>query len=102
LVIGTEGQPSSDDPVVAIYHVALPQVYGYLLPRCGSVAVAEDLTAEPFKAAVDAVRGGRVRELTVAWLVGSCSRPARATTNGPWRSEPAAQLIETTPEEEGR
>lgn len=55
---------------MAIYSVALPQVYGYLLPRCGSVAVAEDLTAETFMAAVAAVRQGRVRELTVAWLVG--------------------------------
>ncbi len=55
---------------MAIYRVALPQVYGYLLPRCGSVALAEDLTAETFTAAVAAVRGGRVREVTVAWLVG--------------------------------
>ena len=42
------------DPVVAIYGAALPRVYGYLLPRCGSVAVAEDLTAETFLAAVAA------------------------------------------------
>ena len=55
---------------MAIYAVALPQVYGYLLPRCGSVALAEDLTAETFMAAVAAVRGGGVREVTVAWLVG--------------------------------
>ena len=55
---------------MAIYQVALPQVYGYLLPRCGSVALAEDLTAETFTAAVAAVRGGRVRVVTVAWLVG--------------------------------
>src|ERR1051326_5403828 len=27
--------PAASDPVVAIYRVALPQVYGYLLPRCG-------------------------------------------------------------------
>jgi RNA polymerase sigma-70 factor, ECF subfamily len=49
----------------------LPQVYGYLLPRCGSTVVAEDLTAETFMAAVTAVRQGRIHtpELTVAWLV---------------------------------
>jgi RNA polymerase sigma-70 factor (ECF subfamily) len=45
---------SNVDPVLAIYSKALPQVYGYLLPRCGSVAVAEDLTAETFMAAVTA------------------------------------------------
>lgn len=58
--------------MAAIYRSALPQVYGYLLPRCGSTVVAEDLTAETFMAAVAAVRQGRVRvpEVTVAWLVG--------------------------------
>lgn len=67
--IGTEEQPSRRDPVVAIYRAALPQVYGYLLPRCGSVAIAEDLTAETFEAAVAGVRQGQVREVTVAWLI---------------------------------
>jgi RNA polymerase sigma-70 factor (ECF subfamily) len=70
LVIGLQEQPSDPDPVVAIYRVALPQVYGYLLPRCGSVVLAEDLTAETFMAAVVAVRQGQVREVTVAWLLG--------------------------------
>jgi RNA polymerase sigma-70 factor, ECF subfamily len=70
LGIGTHEQSSGRDPVVAIYPAALPQVYGYLLPRCGTVALAEDLTAETFAAAVVAVKEGRVRELTVAWLVG--------------------------------
>jgi RNA polymerase sigma-70 factor (ECF subfamily) len=55
--------------VVEIYEAALPQVYGYLLPRCGNVAIAEDLTAETFMAAVAATRAHRVGELTVAWLV---------------------------------
>ena len=55
---------------MAIYRAALPQVYGYLLPRCRSVDVAEDLTAETFVAAVAAVRQGRAGEVTVAWLVG--------------------------------
>jgi RNA polymerase sigma-70 factor (ECF subfamily) len=58
--------------VAAVYRHALPRVYGYLLPRCGSTVVAEDLTAETFMAAVAAVRAGRVQapEVTVAWLVG--------------------------------
>jgi DNA-directed RNA polymerase specialized sigma24 family protein len=42
-----------------LYDRALPQVYGYLLARCGQRAVAEDLTAETFLAAVDAVRDVR-------------------------------------------
>lgn len=68
--IGIQEQPSSPDPVVAIYRVALPRVYGYLLPRCGSTALAEDLTAETFTAAVAAVKRRQVREVTVAWLIG--------------------------------
>ena len=57
--------------MAAIYRRALPQVYGYLLPRCGSTVLAEDLTAETFMAAVAAVKRGRVgaAEVTVAWLV---------------------------------
>jgi RNA polymerase sigma-70 factor (ECF subfamily) len=65
-----EEASSGSDPLVAIYDRALPQVYGYLLPRCGSAAVAEDLTAETFMAAVAAARRGSPPEVTVAWLVG--------------------------------
>jgi len=53
-----------------LYDAALPQVYGYLLPRCGNASVAEDLTAETFLAAVTAVRRETVPRLTIAWLVG--------------------------------
>jgi RNA polymerase sigma-70 factor, ECF subfamily len=56
--------------VAAIYPVALPQVYGYLLPRCGSVALAEDLTAETFMAAVTASRRHPPPRVTVGWLIG--------------------------------
>jgi RNA polymerase sigma-70 factor (ECF subfamily) len=45
-------------------------VYGYLLPRCGSVADAEDLTAETFMAAVAALRRSDPPSVTVAWLIG--------------------------------
>ena len=49
-----------------LYDVALPQVYGYLLRRCGSRDTAEDLTSETFLAAVDTPRW----PLDVAWLIG--------------------------------
>jgi len=67
---GAAEQPASGDAVVAIYRSALPRVYGYLLPRCGSVALAEDLTSETFLAAVSASRQGNLAEINVAWLVG--------------------------------
>jgi RNA polymerase sigma-70 factor (ECF subfamily) len=68
--VGAQRQPAANDPVVAIYPVALPQVYGYLLLRCGSAARAEDLTAETFLAAVAAVRHSNVLNVNVAWLIG--------------------------------
>jgi RNA polymerase sigma-70 factor (ECF subfamily) len=45
-------------------------VYGYLLPRCGSVADAEDLTAETFLAAVAALKQPDPPSLSVPWLIG--------------------------------
>ena len=70
--MSTQPGPAGAEPVAAIYRRALPQVYGYLLPRCGSTVLAEDLTAETFMAAVATVRQGRAPagEVTVAWLVG--------------------------------
>ncbi len=56
--------------LLAVYDRALPHVYGYLLSRCGGVALAEDLTAETLLAAVDAARGGNRAAASVPWLVG--------------------------------
>ena len=42
--------------LVDLYDQALPEVYGYLKPRCGDFALAEDLAAETFLAACEAVR----------------------------------------------
>lgn len=40
-----------------------------MLHRCGDAGVAEDVTAETFLAAVDAVRRDAVGNLTTAWLI---------------------------------
>jgi len=56
--------------LVELYDTALDEVYGYLVPRCGSPTVAEDLTSETFLAAADAVKRRPPAELTVAWLIG--------------------------------
>jgi RNA polymerase sigma-70 factor, ECF subfamily len=53
-----------------LYDTALPAVFGYLRPRCGDAAVAEDLAAETFLAACDATQHGLVDRVTVAWLIG--------------------------------
>jgi RNA polymerase sigma-70 factor (ECF subfamily) len=67
--VGTDDSAGVKD-LVAIYHRALPQVYGYVLPRCGSVTVAEDVTAEAFMSAVVALERSAAPEPTVAWLIG--------------------------------
>ncbi len=64
--------PGADpgEALLAAYDTALPYVYGYLISRCGEPALAEDLTAETFLAAVDAVRRQPPAEVSSAWLVG--------------------------------
>ena len=52
------------------YDDALPHVYGYLVRRCGPPALAEDLTAETFLAAVDAVRSSDPPSVTLPWIMG--------------------------------
>ena len=49
---------------------AVVEVFAYLRARCGRRAVAEDLTADTFLAAVGQIRRGGVEEVTVAWLIG--------------------------------
>jgi RNA polymerase sigma-70 factor (ECF subfamily) len=56
-----------DLPLLALYDLALPEVFGYLMARCDDRAVAEDLTSETFLA----VAGSRKNDpLTVGWLIG--------------------------------
>jgi RNA polymerase sigma-70 factor (ECF subfamily) len=53
-----------------LYERALPQVYGYLLDRCGNAATAEDLTSETFLAAVRAAQRPGAPDPSVPWLIG--------------------------------
>ena len=54
-----------------LYDRSFPLVYGYLLSRCGQVALAEDLTTETFLAAVQAFRRDDPPPVSIAWLVGT-------------------------------
>lgn len=64
-------QVEGEQQLLALYDAALAQVYGYVLARCGRPALAEDLTAEVFLAAVDAARRTPAPELSAAWLIGT-------------------------------
>jgi RNA polymerase sigma-70 factor (ECF subfamily) len=56
--------------LLGVYDSALPQVYGYLLARCGRREVAEELTSETFLAAADAVRRPAPPPIELPWLIG--------------------------------
>ena len=57
--------------LLAIYDRALPQVFGYVVRRCGINALAEDITADVFMAAATALNAGTVDEVGVGWLIGT-------------------------------
>lgn len=67
--------------LLAIYDHAVGEVFTYLRARCGGKALAEDLTADTFLAAVGQINRGRVDEVTVAWLIGI----ARHKLHDEWR-----------------
>ncbi|WP_020416326.1 RNA polymerase sigma factor [Amycolatopsis sp. ATCC 39116] len=61
------------DPAFALldlYETALPEVYGYLLARCGDRGVAEELTSETFLGAVSACRNPGAPPVSTPWLIG--------------------------------
>jgi RNA polymerase sigma-70 factor (ECF subfamily) len=63
-------RPDPGFALLELYDVALPEVYGYLLPRCGQRALAEDLTEETFVAALAACQRPAPPDLSVPWLIG--------------------------------
>jgi RNA polymerase sigma-70 factor (ECF subfamily) len=67
--VSAPSQPASSQ-LLELYDDALPLVYGYLLARCGQPNLAEDLTAETFLAAVDAVRRPQPPSVHRGWLIG--------------------------------
>jgi RNA polymerase sigma-70 factor (ECF subfamily) len=75
-------QPDPALVLLTLYDEALPQVYGYLLSRCGNSALAEDLTADCFLAAVSAVRRSGAPPPGIPWLIGV----ARHKLADHWRS----------------
>ena len=94
---------TADDPraaLLGLYDAALPEVYGYLLARCGRQATAEDLTAETFLAAVDAVRRPEPPSLSVAWLIGVARHKLVDHWRRLGREERGLQAVGEAPEPE--
>ena len=59
--------PASHD-LTALFRAEAPTIFGYLLLRCGSRAVAEDLAGDTFLAASRLFSAGRGNEVSPAWL----------------------------------
>ncbi|MBI4934953.1 MAG: sigma-70 family RNA polymerase sigma factor [Actinobacteria bacterium] len=72
--------------IVDTIDAALPVVYDYLVRRCGSKAVAEDLLSDTVLSAVSQAMHGRVPDLSTAYLVGI----ARHKLADHWRREARA------------
>jgi RNA polymerase sigma-70 factor (ECF subfamily) len=91
--------PDRTAQMLALYDDALPQVYGYLVRRCPTTALAEDLTGETFVAAMDACRRGTVARPSIGWLV----TIGRNKLVDHWRREAREasklRLAATTPED---
>ncbi|PXY31773.1 RNA polymerase sigma factor [Prauserella muralis] len=63
-------RPDPAFALLSLYEQALPEVYGYLLSRCGDRTLAEELTSETFLGAVGACRKPGAPPVSTAWLVG--------------------------------
>lgn len=69
IIVSVEPGDDLAEGFLDLYDQALPEVYGYLLHRCGDVSLAEDLTSEVFVTAVRSARRGQPIALTTAWLI---------------------------------
>jgi RNA polymerase sigma-70 factor (ECF subfamily) len=80
----------SSASLLALYDRALPQVYGYLIVRCGDQAVAEDLTSEMFLAAaathedVPPSVGWLIGWPATSWWTTGVAKPARSACCEQW------------------
>jgi RNA polymerase sigma-70 factor (ECF subfamily) len=95
-------QPEPGFALLDLYDEALPQVYGYLLSRCRRRALAEDLTAETFLAAVTACRAESPPELSVAWLVGVARHKLADHWRHAEREERGLRAVAAEPEPAGK
>jgi RNA polymerase sigma-70 factor (ECF subfamily) len=91
-------QPDPALGLLQLYDDALPHVYGYLLARCGEAALAEDLTAESFLAAVHAVRKPGGPAPSIAWLIGVARHKLADHWRRAEREQRGLRLLDSQPD----
>lgn len=72
-----------DHPLAVVFEANVDAVFGFILARCGSRQVAEEVVAETFAEAARAYQGGRGHEIERAWLL----HVARLRLIDYWRRE---------------
>ena len=88
--VGTDR--SGRDLLAALFRANADGIYGFVLARCGTIALAEELTAQTFEHAARAAASGDSHALTPSWL----RTVARRRLIDHWRTEArAARKIET-------
>jgi RNA polymerase sigma-70 factor (ECF subfamily) len=92
-------RPDPAFALLAVYEEALPQVYGYLLARCGNRAVAEELTSETFLGAVSACRRPDTPTVSVPWLIGVARHKLADHWRRKEREERGLRLVHDTQDE---
>jgi RNA polymerase sigma-70 factor (ECF subfamily) len=83
--------------LLALYDLALPQVYGYLLRRSGDRDVAEELTSETFLAAADVARRADPPPVDVGWLIGVARHKLADHWRGRAREQRNMRAVATDP-----
>jgi RNA polymerase sigma-70 factor (ECF subfamily) len=81
-----EAQMGEPARLSEIYDVAVDEIYRYLRARCGSTALAEELTSATFVQAALETSRGSVPDLSIRWLV----TVARHKLVDHWRREAMA------------
>jgi RNA polymerase sigma-70 factor (ECF subfamily) len=89
-------EPPEPSDLLGVYDRALPQVYGYLVGRCGERELAEDLTSETFLAAA---RTGHESPISVAWLIGIARHKLADHWRRVAREERLLEAVESTAED---
>lgn len=83
--------------LLKLYDDALPHVYGYLLARCRDVGLAEDLTADSFLAAAQALRRPGAPDPSIPWLIGVARHKLADHWRRIEREQRGMRLLESAP-----
>jgi RNA polymerase sigma-70 factor (ECF subfamily) len=95
--MGGAATAGGEADLLAVYDLALPQVYGYLLRRCGNRDLAEELTSETFLAAAGVVHRADPPPMDVGWLIGVARHKLADHWRARFREQRTLRAVATDP-----